>query len=82
MVKCACGTRTTLFCFVHRKGVCDDACLSGPGHTRCVVQTYRSWIEDPDHEWPPRCAACAKVIEEGESLPPLRRPASALRRAH
>eukprot|EP01087_Luapelamoeba_hula_P013331 TRINITY_DN3808_c4_g1_i1.p1 TRINITY_DN3808_c4_g1~~TRINITY_DN3808_c4_g1_i1.p1 ORF type:complete len:251 (+),score=34.69 TRINITY_DN3808_c4_g1_i1:134-886(+) len=62
---CKCRNITDLFCFVHRKAVCQN-CVQ-QDHATCVIGTYVEWLQDPDYE-PPSCAICKDAITEDNVL--------------
>jgi len=53
---CKCKKRTELFCFVHRKAVC-ETCIYSPEHRNCVVKTYVEWLTDSEYDTP-SCGIC------------------------
>jgi len=62
---CKCKKRTDLFCFVHKKPVCEEcACTE---HQLCVVKTYIAWLTDSDYD-PPHCLICKGELKEGDVL--------------
>jgi len=56
---CKCLNITDLYCFVHKKPVC-QGCIY-PDHKTCPVATYVSWLQDPEYE-PPACQICKDAI--------------------
>ncbi|KAL6043851.1 Zinc finger protein-like 1, variant 2 [Balamuthia mandrillaris] len=62
---CKCRTITDLYCFVHKKAVCEHCVF--PEHKVCVVGTYVEWLQDPDYE-PPTCAVCKEELTEDNVL--------------
>lgn len=64
-----CRSQTQRFCFVHQEFVC-EACLVNDEskiHARCVVNTYRKWVQNSSYEWPPRCSVCsAELSADGD----------------
>eukprot|EP00457_Paulinella_chromatophora_P024046 gb/GEZN01027786.1/.p1 GENE.gb/GEZN01027786.1/~~gb/GEZN01027786.1/.p1 ORF type:complete len:140 (+),score=14.54 gb/GEZN01027786.1/:70-489(+) len=65
-----CKKKTTGFCFVHKKSICDKCLLDlscNPTGNKCAnncyVSTYSSWIADADYDWPPHCGECNRVVE-------------------
>jgi len=52
---CKCKKRTSLFCFVHKKAVC-EGCIPTE-HETCVVKTYLEWLQDSEYE-PAVCIVC------------------------
>lgn len=71
-----CAKRSTAYCFVHKRHVCDD-CLGSPDNKNqkepspcegnCVVKSYFSWIADADYDWPPKCGCCNRSMSTGRS---------------
>jgi len=63
----SCKTRTSSFCFVHKRHVCDN-CIIVPRdggvacEANCVVRTYFDWLDDADYTWPPRCTLCNRTV--------------------
>lgn len=53
---------TSLYCYAHRVNVC-ESCIVGQ-HSRCVVQSYKRWLEDVDYD--PSCPLCHSDMERGE----------------
>lgn len=51
---CKCRTVTTLFCFEHRRNVCERCVVTD--HPQCVVKTYLQWLQDS--EFDPNCLLC------------------------
>jgi len=45
---CKCRKRTDLFCFVHKKAVC-ESCIATE-HKTCVIKTYVEWLTDSEYE--------------------------------
>jgi len=62
---CKCRNITDLYCFVHKKAVC-QACIC-PDHQVCVIGTYVEWLQDPDYE-PPLCSICKDPVHEDNVL--------------
>jgi len=62
---CKCKKRTELFCFVHKKAVCEN-CIA-TDHQVCVVKSYVEWLTDPDFE-PPSCGICKGELAEGSTV--------------
>eukprot|EP01089_Gocevia_fonbrunei_P023029 TRINITY_DN9537_c0_g1_i1.p1 TRINITY_DN9537_c0_g1~~TRINITY_DN9537_c0_g1_i1.p1 ORF type:complete len:273 (+),score=29.27 TRINITY_DN9537_c0_g1_i1:32-850(+) len=56
---CKCRNITDLFCFVHKKAVC-ESCIC-PDHKVCIIGTYVQWLQDPDYEQP-YCEICKDEI--------------------
>lgn len=52
---CKCKKRTDLFCFVHKKAVC-ETCICTE-HQTCIVKTYVDWLTDSDYD-DPTCGIC------------------------
>jgi len=52
---CKCRKRTDLFCFVHKKAVC-ESCIASE-HKTCVIKTYVEWLTDSEYE-PATCGIC------------------------
>jgi len=52
---CKCRKRTDLFCFVHKKAVCETCICSD--HQVCVVGSYFEWLSEPEYETPV-CGIC------------------------
>jgi len=62
---CKCKKRTELFCFVHKKAVCDQ-CIT-TDHQVCVVKSYIEWLTDPEFE-APSCGICKGELVEGSMV--------------
>eukprot|EP00808_Paulinella_micropora_P005137 g2747.t1 len=67
--------KTTAFCFVHKRSVCDNCLLIPPTATNgkhcakdCFVSTYSKWIADADYDWPPRCGECNRALATDDQL--------------
>lgn len=60
MGMCKCRKRTQLFCFVHKKAVCEDCVVD---HAVCVVGKYMEWLKDGSHD-PPSCAVCNELFTD------------------
>lgn len=59
---CKCKKRTDLFCFVHKKAVCESCLIED--HTTCFVRTYVDWLTDSDYDHP-ACGICkGELIED------------------
>jgi hypothetical protein len=56
---CKCMNITDLFCFVHKKAVC-QGCIC-PEHKTCPIDTYVAWLQDPEYE-PPVCHICKDPV--------------------
>eukprot|EP01113_Clastostelium_recurvatum_P034759 TRINITY_DN4758_c0_g1_i1.p1 TRINITY_DN4758_c0_g1~~TRINITY_DN4758_c0_g1_i1.p1 ORF type:complete len:331 (-),score=96.26 TRINITY_DN4758_c0_g1_i1:65-1057(-) len=52
---CKCKKRTDLFCFVHKKAVCEQCICTD--HQTCVVRTYVEWLKESEYE-PAVCGIC------------------------
>ncbi|KAI9032153.1 hypothetical protein DFJ74DRAFT_701786 [Hyaloraphidium curvatum] len=59
---CKCRTVTNLFCFQHRKNVCEKCIITD--HPKCVVRSYLQWLQDSDYE--PLCQLCKGSLDQGE----------------
>ncbi|KAI9209145.1 uncharacterized protein BJ171DRAFT_488634 [Polychytrium aggregatum] len=59
---CKCRTVTNLFCFEHRKNVCEKCIVTD--HPKCVVRSYLQWLQDSDYD--PVCAICSGALDQGE----------------
>ncbi|KAI8811699.1 hypothetical protein BJ742DRAFT_126977 [Cladochytrium replicatum] len=59
---CKCRQVTNLFCFEHRKNVCEKCILSD--HPRCIVRSYLQWLQDSDYD--PICGICLRQLDQGE----------------
>jgi len=62
---CKCKKRTDLFCFVHKKAVCETCICSE--HQTCVVKTYVDWLTDSEYD-PPACGICKGELTEDNVL--------------
>jgi hypothetical protein len=51
---CKCRNVTNLFCFEHRKNVCEICLLES--HPECSVKSYLSWLQDSDYHT--NCILC------------------------
>ncbi|TPX67498.1 hypothetical protein SpCBS45565_g03769 [Spizellomyces sp. 'palustris'] len=58
---CKCRNVTNLFCFPHRKNVCEKCMLTE--HPRCVVRPYLTWLQNSDFST--NCDICKRGLEEG-----------------
>jgi hypothetical protein len=58
---CKCKKRTDLFCFVHKKAVCEQCICSD--HQVCVVKSYVDWLTDSEYE-PPVCGICKGELSQ------------------
>ncbi|KAA8495617.1 Zinc finger protein-like 1 [Porphyridium purpureum] len=64
-----CRKQTQIFCFVCHEFVCPASLAEKAAHDRCVVGSYRKWVQDSSYKWPPECALCSQEIEvEQESV--------------
>ncbi|EGF84067.1 hypothetical protein BATDEDRAFT_34065 [Batrachochytrium dendrobatidis JAM81] len=61
---CKCRTVTNLFCFEHRKNVC-ETCIQSD-HTKCIVRSYLQWLQDSDFD--PVCMLCRNTLATGEVI--------------
>ncbi|KAJ3284040.1 Zinc finger protein-like 1 [Rhizoclosmatium sp. JEL0117] len=61
---CKCRNVTNLFCFEHRKNVCEKCIVSD--HNKCVVKSYLQWLQDSDYD--ATCQICTQPLEQGELL--------------
>ncbi|KAJ3077302.1 Zinc finger protein-like 1 [Podochytrium sp. JEL0797] len=61
---CKCRNVTNLFCFEHRKNVCEK-CISSD-HVKCVVKSYLQWLQDSDYD--AACQICHESLEQGDLL--------------
>ncbi|KAI9348156.1 hypothetical protein BDR26DRAFT_1004639 [Obelidium mucronatum] len=61
---CKCRNVTNLFCFEHRKNVCEKCIVSD--HYKCVVKSYLQWLQDSDYD--ASCQICSQSLEQGELL--------------
>jgi len=52
---CKCKKRADLFCFVHKKPVCEQCIVNE--HLTCAIKTYVDWLTDSDYEQPV-CGIC------------------------
>jgi len=62
---CKCKRRTDLFCFVHKKAVCESCIVQE--HKVCVVRTYVDWLTDSEYEIPV-CGICKGEINEDNHI--------------
>jgi len=63
---CKCKKKTDLFCFVHKKSVCEN-CIVTSEHSTCVVKKYVDWLTDSDFD-PASCGICKGELMEGKTL--------------
>lgn len=63
---CKCPKRkvTNLFCFEHRVNVCEHCLVES--HSKCVVQSYLSWLADSDYD--PNCSFCSTPLVENDTV--------------
>lgn len=61
---CKCRTVTNLFCFEHRKNVCEKCIITD--HPQCIVNSYLQWLQDSDFN--DECAICKGSLKEGELI--------------
>ncbi|KAI8825569.1 uncharacterized protein EV422DRAFT_131671 [Fimicolochytrium jonesii] len=59
-----CRKVTNLFCFNHRKNVCDRCMLTD--HPSCIVRPYLAWLENSDYS--PNCGICSNRLEGQQCL--------------
>jgi len=62
---CTCKNKTILFCFVHKKAVCENCIITQ--HPTCVVKTYVEWLTDSEYE-PPKCGVCKGELKTDNVL--------------
>lgn len=55
---CKCRTVTSLFCFEHRKNMCERCILLE--HPTCVIKSYLQWLQDS--EYTNNCGICQKAL--------------------
>ena len=55
---CKCRTVTTLFCFEHRKNICEK-CIT-TDHPTCIVKSYLQWLQDSEYET--QCTICNQPL--------------------
>ena len=53
---------TSLYCYAHRVNVCEGCIVEQ--HPRCIVHSYKSWLEDVDAD--PNCSLCHSNLEHGD----------------
>mmetsp|Transcript_9133 Transcript_9133/g.27483 ORF Transcript_9133/g.27483 Transcript_9133/m.27483 type:complete len:332 (+) Transcript_9133:107-1102(+) len=63
-----CKQQTQNFCYVHQEFVCVKCLLASRTHGRCVVGSYRSWVEDSAYVWPPKCVICSEEVEDNHRV--------------
>jgi len=61
---CKCRTVTNLFCFDHRKNVCEKCIITD--HPQCIVNSYLQWLQDSDFK--SECGICKSSLKEGELI--------------
>eukprot|EP01103_Thecamoeba_quadrilineata_P007038 TRINITY_DN16819_c0_g1_i1.p1 TRINITY_DN16819_c0_g1~~TRINITY_DN16819_c0_g1_i1.p1 ORF type:complete len:250 (-),score=39.26 TRINITY_DN16819_c0_g1_i1:98-847(-) len=61
---CGCRKRTSLFCFVHKKAVCNSCILD---HKDCLVKTYLEWLQNCESDVQ-TCSLCKGVITSDNSI--------------
>ncbi|KRZ12787.1 Zinc finger protein-like 1 -like protein [Trichinella zimbabwensis] len=61
---CRCKRKkvTQMFCFEHRVNVCEFCLVED--HSKCIVQTYLSWLNDSDYN--DSCYFCFKPLSSGD----------------
>ncbi|KAM3717469.1 Zinc finger protein-like [Dirofilaria immitis] len=64
LCKCAKKKVTSLFCFEHRVNVCEYCLVEN--HSKCVVQSYLSWLADSDYDT--NCMLCSTPLEAKETV--------------
>jgi len=52
---CKCRKVTDLYCFVHKKPVCESCICTD--HKVCIIGTYVQWLQDPEYD-KPVCEIC------------------------
>lgn len=60
---CKCRTVTTLFCFEHRKNICEK-CIT-TDHSTCIVKSYLQWLQDSEYET--QCTICNKSLNSNSN---------------
>jgi len=58
---CKCKKRTDLFCFIHKKAVCENCICTE--HQICYVKTYVDWLTDSEYDTP-TCGICKGDLKE------------------
>ncbi|KAI8895024.1 hypothetical protein BC833DRAFT_602753 [Globomyces pollinis-pini] len=56
---CKCRNVTNLFCFEHRKNVCESCIVES--HSHCIVRSYLQWLQDSDFN--SVCELCHKSLD-------------------
>eukprot|EP01130_Rhizamoeba_saxonica_P000547 TRINITY_DN1051_c0_g1_i2.p1 TRINITY_DN1051_c0_g1~~TRINITY_DN1051_c0_g1_i2.p1 ORF type:complete len:310 (-),score=37.75 TRINITY_DN1051_c0_g1_i2:86-1015(-) len=65
---CKCRKRTDLYCFIHRKAVC-ESCITDGSHSTCYIATFLEWLKFGDRRVPPPiCTLCDKTMNEDDEL--------------
>ncbi|VDO31759.1 unnamed protein product [Onchocerca flexuosa] len=64
LCKCAKKKVTSLFCFEHRVNVCEYCLVEN--HSKCVVQSYLSWLADSDYDT--NCMLCSTPLESKKTV--------------
>eukprot|EP01091_Cochliopodium_minus_P009696 TRINITY_DN2444_c0_g1_i1.p1 TRINITY_DN2444_c0_g1~~TRINITY_DN2444_c0_g1_i1.p1 ORF type:complete len:258 (-),score=34.65 TRINITY_DN2444_c0_g1_i1:84-857(-) len=59
---CSCKKRTNLFCFSHKKAVCEDCICTE--HNTCPIKKYLDWLNNSNFETP-SCSVCKEVFQVG-----------------
>jgi len=62
---CTCKKRTDLFCFVHKRAVCENCIITQ--HPVCAVKTYVDWLTDSEYE-ESRCGVCKGQLSSDNLL--------------
>ncbi|KAI3645438.1 hypothetical protein MP228_008366 [Amoeboaphelidium protococcarum] len=57
---------TNLFCFKHKKNVCELCLVEDATHQYCVVKSYLEWLQDSDAA--DGCRICNKPFADGDSV--------------
>lgn len=57
-----CKKQTQNFCYVDQEFVCPSCLITTNVHGRCVVGSYRGWVQDSAYKWPPSCVICSEDI--------------------
>jgi len=63
-----CRKQTQNFCFVHQEFVCPASLAATDIHDRCVVGSYRKWVQDSSYIWPPKCPICDDELKTDDEL--------------
>lgn len=64
LCKCPKKKVTNLFCFEHRVNVCEYCLVES--HSKCVVQSYLSWLTDSDYDT--NCSLCSSPLADRETV--------------